>query len=297
MSVIELDQTNEQYHADVSILSNSAKELSIRNPRLFKAIYIDRTQQPAPATPARRLGGAAHKLILEYEDFGKCYLVQPEANRATTAGKELIKAFDLGYGITREKVNGVEVVTAPGGMTVISTKEHSEALKIRDAVMGSTLARRLIESEGETEHSFAWEDADTGIMLKSRPDKTLLANVILDIKTCRLASPANFTSDCHKHGYPRTAAWRIRGHFARSGVLPVHLFIAVSKETGDVGVYELGEQELALGQRQNDAALRKIMDYTESGNWLPEWSRSPMVLRFSPWQMTEAFELEDDDNE
>ena len=85
-----------------------------------------------------------------------------------------------------------------------------------DAILNHPFASRLLK-EGISEQTIIWEDTDTGLLCKCRPDRIPDGNkgVILDLKTTRSADEHSFRRDVVNLGYAREAGMYLEG-FARS---------------------------------------------------------------------------------
>ena len=127
------------------------------------------------------------------------------------------------------------------------------------AVRAHPLAHRLFE-EGEPEKSIFWQDADTGIGMRSRLDWTTTRGsrvYCVDYKTSTTANPARFGKIAADFGY------FIQDVFYRDGMVnvgmhedPAFLF-AIQEKTPPylVSVIELDEEARAVGYQQMRQAI------------------------------------------
>jgi len=283
MSVIELEVTNEEYHADRTCVSNTGKECFRRSQATYFGMYVAGTIPWPKPTDALRMGIWSHTCVLEHERWQSEYICGPTGiDRRTKVGKEAAAAFEL----------------QAGNREVVPFDDFQVVERIRQACMDNELAWNLLMMPGQVEHSFKWQDT-TGMWLKSRPDKTFSAafagsDVILDLKTCEDASPEGFAGACRAHGYHRTAAFRVMGHEAWTGNRARYLFLAVSKKDYAVGLYELQPNEIELGHKENRRILDRMAACYESGDWEPSWSKTVNQLSYPQWAFTnsEAWEVD-----
>jgi len=188
-------------------------------------------------TPAMMIGSMVHKAILEPDDFDDCYVVAPEINKRTKAGKEEWAEF--------QAANAERIVITQG--------QRDHAMGMQDAVQAHQMASELL-SEGKAEQSCFWNDGRTGEACKARIDWMRPDNVIVDLKTANSAQPFTFSRSCHDFKYHVQDAWYTRGAKADD-----FYFIVVEKEAPYVvEVYRSTDEAKALGLVQVDAALDKL---------------------------------------
>ena len=107
------------------------------------------------------------------------------------------------------------------------------ALAMAAAVRSHQAAAELLR-DGQAEQSFWWDDADTGLRCKCRPD-WLNGATVIDLKTTTDASPAGFAKSCATFRYHVQASHYLAG-------LPAERFIFIAVEKVypyAVGVYQL----------------------------------------------------------
>lgn len=234
-----------------------------RSPAHAKA-YMDNPPQP---TPAMRLGDAVHVAVLQPDLFESRYIVQPNIDRRTKAGKEEWNAF----------------LAENDGKRILTPDEWAQCLAIRDAVHSHPVARRLVT--GRTELSAVWQERWYGVMCKGRFDAVPDGlGVIVDLKTTSDASPRAFSRDVFRLGYHIQGAMYLMG--AQILGLKVDLFaiVAVEKEPPyAVAVYNVRDDALAAGETELGRLLKTWAECLESGHWpgypekavdisLPEWA-------------------------
>jgi hypothetical protein len=226
--------------------SNSRLTKLLRSPAHLKA-YLD---EPDDDTNALTMGRAAHSAILEPEDFAKRYGRSSGVDRRTKAGKQewddLLTEFGVGY--------------------VLKPDDYDAALKMRESVRAHASASKLLAGEGDVEFSIVWdarydEDDEKAVQrCKARLDKmspVIAGGVIVDIKTCRSASPRDFERAIFDHGYHRQGALYLDA--ARAAGLDASHFviIAVEKEPPyAVAVYRITEGAIEAGYEQIRPLLR-----------------------------------------
>lgn len=205
-----LDLSNEEYHSGPGI-SKSGLDLIAENPSAFK------WQKNAPVDQdkltALDMGTALHCIMLEPEEFADRFIIAPEFNRRTTAGKADEKEFLASC--------------ADSGKTVM-TAEEGKALDImRDSAMAHPTVRWLFEQEGNNEVSIFWEDDETVELCRVRPDRMLKDQpVIVDVK--KVADMDRFDRHVEEFRYHVQDAMYCEGYYKHFGVWPKFFFVAIS---------------------------------------------------------------------
>ncbi|EMA3540214.1 PD-(D/E)XK nuclease-like domain-containing protein, partial [Salmonella enterica] len=164
---IYYDIPNEAYHAGPGVSKSQLDDIADT-----PAIYLWRKNAPVDTEKTKTLdtGTAFHCRILEPEEFSKRFIIAPEFNRRTSAGKEEEKTF-------------LEEC-ARTGRTVLTAEEGRKIELMYQSVMALPLGQWLVESAGYAESSVYWEDPETGILCRCRPDKIIPEfHWIMDVKT------------------------------------------------------------------------------------------------------------------
>ncbi|ELS0500300.1 PD-(D/E)XK nuclease-like domain-containing protein, partial [Salmonella enterica subsp. enterica serovar Cerro] len=164
---IYYDIPNEAYHAGPGVSKSQLDDIADT-----PAIYLWRKNAPVDTEKTKSLdtGTAFHCRVLEPEEFSKRFIIAPEFNRRTSAGKEEEKTF-------------LEEC-ARTGRTVLTAEEGRKIELMYQSVMALPLGQWLVESGGYAESSVYWEDPETGILCRCRPDKIIPEfHWIMDVKT------------------------------------------------------------------------------------------------------------------
>ncbi|MDJ5729966.1 PD-(D/E)XK nuclease-like domain-containing protein [Salmonella enterica] len=210
--------TNEAYHAGPGVSKSQLDDIAV-----CPAFYQWRKSAPVDTekTKALDMGTALHCRLLEPDEFKKRFIIAPEFNRRTTAGKEEEKAF----------LESCE----NSGKTVMTSEEGRKLELMYGSVMAHPGCRALLEAEVKTESSIYWTDTETGELCRIRPDKFLTNSpLILDVK--KVADMSRFARHVEEFRYHVQAAMYCEGWKAYSGETPRFAFLAVS-ESIDCGKY------------------------------------------------------------
>lgn len=223
-----------------------------RSPVHARAAMLEPDTEP---TRAMLVGEALDCGLLTPADFPARYGLPPKVNRRSNAGKAEWAAW--------EEAN-------PGFVSL--TSDEFEAVEGMLASVGThALASAILAARGQNQLSIVWEDPDTGVRLKGRPDTVRLYGghtFVPDVKTTHDAGPWKFGKTVHDLAYHWQAAMYLDG----LDVLKPHrrrfLHIVVeSKKPHPVAIYELSEAAIAQGRDAYKAALRTLVQCQASGDW------------------------------
>ena len=179
---MKIDKISNKEYRQMEGISKSSLELFKKSPLHYKYSI----ENPTTDTPSLLFGRAAHKYILEKEDFGNEFVVCPEIDRRTKAGQEEYAQF-------LADANGRDVITA----------DQFEQIKQMDAAIDAVpLARQLLT--GVHESSYFWIDAPTGEICKCRPDCLTEyegKKYCVDYKTADSCADGCFERNVRKYNY------------------------------------------------------------------------------------------------
>ncbi|EFM7932132.1 exodeoxyribonuclease VIII [Escherichia coli] len=258
--------SNENYHAGPGVSKSQLDDIADT-----PALYLWRKNAPVDTTKTKTLdlGTAFHCRVLEPEEFSNRFIVAPEFNRRTNAGKEEEKAFLMECAST--------------GKTVITAEEGRKIELMYQRVMALPLGQWLVESAGHAESSIYWEDPETGILCRCRPDKIIPEfHWIMDVKTT--ADIQRFKTAYYDYRYHVQDAFYSDGYEAQFGVLPTFVFLVASTTVEcrryPVEIFMMGEEAKLAGQQEYHRNLRTLADCLNTDEWpaiktlsLPRWAK------------------------
>jgi hypothetical protein len=244
--------SSHDYHAGPGISSSQLKKA---------ASEIVDYYFPKPYTSAAMdLGTAVHSAILEPDDFERRYIVRPKMDRRTKEGKAAYDDFLATYGA---RIDAGEIIE-------IADDVREQACRIRDAVLNHPTAANLFV-DGVAEDSFFWNDPETGMLCKCRPDWLRNDGIEVSLKTARNASRREFNRDCVKYGYHLSTAFYRDGLDACGITTQPTVFVVV--ETDDprperVAVYTMCDYYIERGREMYRQGLDAIhRTNSEPGAW------------------------------
>lgn len=243
---IRNDISNEVYHADRSCVSVSGLKQILRSPAHFRA-YLDGERKE---TPAMFFGTALHTRLLEPDVFDAEYVTAPASDKRTSEYKE----FQL----------------ANANKRILTAEQMAILDGIARSVQGHVSLSTLLRA-GLKEHTIIWQDEETGIWLKIRPDclcAGLDVGTCLDLKSTEDASASEFVRSCVNYDYDLQSAVYLDGlqkAFCRDFDF---CFGAIEKsEPFGVALYGAPEEMLLRGQRRFRQALRALKHCRETDEW------------------------------
>jgi len=254
-AVVVDDLSNADYHADPAVSASHLHQVA-RSGQHYWARYVDPNRQPVKATAAMTTGSLVHCAVLEPYQLLKRYGACPPRN--TKAGKEAA---------AKMQANGIEPV---------SEADMLLAGNMARAVHHHPYAAELL-SAGKPETSIWWDDPETGLRCKCRPD-WINGRTCVDLKTTTDASPKGFAKSVPSFRYHVQDA-----HYMASGLFDQFIFIAVEKEAPfAVGVYELDADALAEGKRLRDRDLQRIANCRAMAAW-PGYGDELQTISLPGW--------------
>lgn len=296
------DISNEDYHGREicpapSISSTGLKKLVGHlgmqtkgcTPRHYwESSPLNPDRKPQEQTDALRLGSAFHDALLlpERWDDADCYHFTP-----------------LGFSRSKTKAMAGEIAAADAaaadGCTVLSLEERLQI----DFMVKSMRANPLIDavlSNGQAEVTLAYQDAETGVWVRARPDWLLNDKRYgINVKTAADASHHGFQADVTKYRYFMSAALELDAIEAVFGIRPgnyLHPVIekpAKGWQPGDylpVALWELPAEDIEYGRALNRRALRIFADCLSADRW-PGYADEPALCGVSGWARKEINDI------
>lgn len=270
--------SNAGYHASEGLSSSNIKDLN-KSAAHYKASLADESEE----TAEMRFGTIVHTLILE-----------PDRVKAL---------IHVGLYNTRRGKDFEQALKDGDGKLVCNEEEFNRASECVEAFREQATSHPYINGEkfklldGIKEHSFYWICKDTGLLLKARPDNIHPSGVIVDIKTCRDASPDGFQRAIAEYQYHISAAHYLEG-VQRSSInhptipslgMPTQFaFICIeSKPPYAVATYFLSADAIELGRQEVRAALEKYTNACTTGQW-DAYPKEMVEINLPGWRYAKA---------
>ncbi|WP_417615365.1 PD-(D/E)XK nuclease-like domain-containing protein [Parasphingorhabdus sp.] len=278
--------TNFQYHHDPLLLpapslsSSGAKTLLSKSAYHFWATSPMNPNLP-PRQPSEALifGQLGHDMALFPNEWRNMYHVLPDGFTESHYNKwaNAIKARD--FAISK-------------GKTVVSRALFDRVISCARAIGMDSMASSALRN-GVNEITLAWQDKETGVWLRCKPD--FLPNAIIqgrqitavsDLKFMapEYCSPQGFSGAIRRFGYHLSAAFYFEGIEHVYGNRPTYWnHVVIEKEEPfTVSNYPLPEEDIERGKFQMRKAIHKFAECldrgTEAQHWPAYTSAEPIMV-------------------
>lgn len=261
--------SSEEYHRPENGVSTSIIKSFIEDPALVQ--WQKNAPQIKSGMKTLDFGTAFHACILEPDMFAKQYKVLPEFNRRKPVEKQA--ELDL---IQRWNNNGI---------TAVSYEDMAKLNSMKDSALSHPTVKAIMNLDnGIAERSLFWNDSDTGLSCKCRPDwlvtdlynKNRLpfmdkkySSLIMDVKT--IARIDDIQSQIERFKYYIQDVFYCNGVNAVTGSNPCFVFVFVSTSLSagryPVKVVKLSDAAKFDGQQQVSEALAGMAKMNSSSDW------------------------------
>ena len=285
--------SNEAYHADKAIGSSGIKKFS-ECPALYHYEYLSDEEKPDTSTKYSSLGSNAHIALLEPEIFEQDYLISAEF-ATLNKGKKNEKQAPINK--THADWKSFVIDAEEQGKKPIIYSEYQKALKMADAINNHALAGAMLKG-GKNEMSFFARDPETGLMLKSRPDKLNtvegIGTVLIDYKTTSISMDVKKQSD-HAFGLGRhlqAVHHKTVTEIATDSTINEVFYITQMQEAPFlVRVLRMPEEAMQIGSEQRRFFLDEMAKCHSTNNWpsYPETIEDLIIPNWFHYQHNENF--------
>lgn len=266
---------NEEYHAAKAI-SKSTLDMASKDP--LGPIWARECPPDKEKLKTFDFGDAMHAICLEPERLKSEFVTMPKFDLRTNKGKEAKTEFE-----------------AENTSSKILSHDDMKKLNLMfESVMAHPQARELIERDGVAERSYFWQDDQTGLDCKCRPDKLILEdNLLIDVKTAPDLNKFCFSVD--EYRYHIQDAWYCDGvgKFYDNAMRMEFLVIQKTIEIGryPVRVVKLPPEAIEYGRLQYRDELNRYAEFL-SRDTAPETIELPMHHRFMDNAMDRITEVQ-----
>lgn len=233
-------------------------------------------------------GAALHSLLLEMDKFTEEFVVEPNLYELPklpllkNVGREIYEQQKK-MRADIEEINKAELdkfYLIKENKKVVSWADFMTLATIKEEVLKHPQVYKLLQ--GKIETSYVWQDEHSELLLKCRPD-ILQENAIVDIKSCRDASPRAFQRAMVEYGYHVQGAMIQDAVQALEGRKIAHVInIAIEKEyPHEIGIYIIDDAALDAGRalyKQACVDLKHAITYNKFDSYptqlisLPKWA-------------------------
>lgn len=281
------DLSMEEYLA-LPAMSASRLERFRRSPLQYRHSLTE----PGLTTRALERGTALHMALLEPDLFRTRYVVAGPCEALLASGKR--KGEPCGNGGSSLHLDvgwlcGTHVKGFGPGLDdsaeILPADDYDSVLGMAEAVMAHPRARTLMEGRGEFEATVVFEDPETGVVCKIRPDRLVKrAGMYVALKSTRDAAPWAFPRDAENRGYFRSLAIYRRGLRAIGWPLREIAVLAVeSAAPHDLECWLVDEGSLDKADVEISRLLGRYA-ICEADDYWPGYSDGGFrILRRPPW--------------
>lgn len=255
---------NKEYREREGVSSTDLKKIA-KSPAHFR-YWKDHPQED---TPSLLFGRAAHKYMLEKDEFKTEFAVAPNVDRRTKEGKELWAKF----------------VEENNDKDIISVDDMRKIEEMYEALYSTPFVKTLLS--GKKELSFFCEDEETGEIMKCRPDiLTELgdANILIDYKTCDSADSDDFMKQAIKLMYDLQMAYYLDILEKVTGKQYSVIFIAQEKNAPYcVNILEANDYFIRSGRDMYRTMLDRYAECKKTNNWYGYIQKEINTLGLPNW--------------
>jgi PDDEXK-like domain of unknown function (DUF3799) len=160
-----------------------------------------------------------------------------------------------------------QIQSEVGTKTILTETQYQELQLISESIYKNTLALQLIKN-AQIEQSIYWNDLETGILCKCRPD-ILHNGLVVDLKTAQDGSVWSFSKAMYDYGYHIQAAMIRSALQAIKGIdVQCFWFLVIEKSAPYVvSTYKLDQSALNKGQEAFSDLLQHYKQCLEADEW------------------------------
>jgi hypothetical protein len=262
------------YHGDLcagpSVSSSGLRQIDQESPaHYFDGSYLNPDRAPEEEKAFFSFGRAVHTLVMRESGFAESFVVRPEKWadwRKAEAREWRSAAVSEGLGVLTPD----DLETIRG----IARSLHLDPF-IREGGF-----------DGLAEHSIVWQDPETGVWMKARPDvMNIEARVLSDLKTISLADGQSCRKAIADHGYHIQLALACEGLEILTGEKfddGCFLVFAEKKRPYCVNVKPISPNAIWTGRQIVRRAVRKFAECVENGAW-PGYEDNGRVAHLPAW--------------
>ena len=221
-----------------------------------QCVYTWKNQKGFSESPALLEGRVQHTVFLELHKFDDEFVIQPNINRRTKAGKEAYEDF----------IGGIAHRTP-------ITQDLYETCMERRKIVQDLIPNK---SNDKTELTVCY-------MFHGQPFKSRFdwydGQHVWDLKTCRDASPRGFRQAINNFKYHMQAALYVDA--CKAVGLPVDGFSFLAQEKAHpypYVVYTMSSEALEYGRAKNEQALHRLLEAEKNDDYKPYNLEGPQII-------------------
>jgi hypothetical protein len=260
---------NEVYHSQWNSISSSGLKSIVDSPYAFyKNLQNAQLGIKKAASDSMNFGTLIHTAILEYDVFKKKIVLSPKFDKRTKQGKSDFEEFEA---------------SLDEDAIILTQDKYDEVAGIVEAVRDHKEARFLL-SEGISEVSGFYNDPETGIQCRIRPDFMTSRSefsMFIDLKTAQSSDYRKFQNQIVSYNYSLQMAMYREGIEIITGKAPeICAFIVIeNKFPFEIAIYTASDELLSRGKEMYRYALNRLKKCIDENNFpMRQHSAQEMIL-------------------
>ena len=261
--------TTEQDYFDLAALGRSSLKDIYNEPKLYDMRQRG-VARPRRQTESMAFGSALDAWLCDGKGADPLdkYFVLPFDSMRTKASKEARQAaidggFDPDLVVTEAQAARL---TAESEQQV--KRLEACAKSIADNPVANPLLLGYQDQGPLTQEVLTWTDEESGVAVKSMPDRIIPGVMIPDLKCSVETSEHHFLKQSRSFWYHVQAYMMQEGWRQKTGeLLPVSFVVVRSIEPFNTEVYQASEQFIEYGRLMFRAAIKRYIQCRDSGVW------------------------------
>lgn len=264
MGIIQNEPAETYYQRRLDEVSASGLKQILRSPAHFKhwCEHPDNDKQ----SPALTFGRALHCAVLEPDVFASTYLVLPaDAPQRPTAA--MLGAKKRSPESEARCAWWAAWDADNAGKIMLSASDYDRVQGMAESARAHPIARGLLAG-GQREVTFRWQDEATWMNCKSRADLYAPGEFLMDLKSCRDASPEGFARAVAAYQYDVQQAHYLDGIRTCGDSIRWFVFLAIESEAPYVcqpHILDTRAEERGWNLRQR--AMKRQLECLTNGRW------------------------------
>ncbi len=281
---------SEEYFATEGV-NQSGLKMYVRDPGLYKAVYIDKSIARKPPTPSQQFG-------LDCETVLSGRKLPHPADSFVPLPDEFKQRRGIKYSDWESTLKpGISCVTRSEWRDMVN--DYNDKIEAFDWVVRNIESTRYTGPDelsafnlifgffGVWHQVFQWDCQHSGLWRKAELDLVFPdLDIVVDVKTTASIDPTKFARDCWTFGYGTQAATYCEAYRDKYGREPRYFIVAIQNTSSyQVAVYELTREKwLNDGDEFNRYWMPKMKHSIENDDWQsPLTKAGPQILDPPAW--------------
>lgn len=249
----------EDYHAGPGV---SKSRLDAAHVSVYHMLHRD-----PPSARHFDFGSAVHDAILLPESFERLYARSALADRKKRNDWKAER----------------EAAEAEGRVLLVSG-DYDQAARWGEVARKHPDVGEYLNGSLEHESSYVWEDDETGLLVRCRPDARIGHRVVLDLKHAHAADPQGFRRAIFANRYHVSSVLTSAGIEAVTGEAPGYVFIALDKSCPPapeaIAVYQVDEELRRIAWEEVRRDMERVADFAYAERrGEPVWTGFPLGIQ------------------